>query len=61
MYFSKSHDLTVVTNTVEPPELLLPKGIVTLKHVNIVRKISLINDIIALYKLVVLFNDGKFT
>lgn len=60
MHFSKSHDLTVVTNTVEPPELLLPKGIVTLKHVNIVRKISLINDIIALYKLVVLFSGGKF-
>ncbi len=60
IHLSKSHDVTVVTNITDPLKPVLANSNVVIRHVKIMRNISLLNDIYALYKLIVLFSNSKF-
>lgn len=59
-HFSKLSNVTVVTNVVGATKLKLSKETVVLKHINIIRKISLLNDVMALFKLASYFRIRKF-
>jgi len=59
-HLSKLHEVTVITNIIVPIKKMSPKNNVVIKHVKISRKISLFNDLYALYKLLILFGGGKF-